>query len=649
MNGSAADGSDLPSAVRRVNAVVRAAGLRAGSSGRIRMTRPRLESGRIGLTRPHSGSGRNRPARVPGGSARTRPTWWFITVVALLTVTACTPPNLPPPMAPTGGTSVSSAPPAPGTLVVGLDGTSGPITGFNPYAVADYSPASQAVASLVLPSAFVMAADGTVGTDPDVVDWVAVTSLDPFTVTYLLDRKASWSDGTPITAEDFSYLRDQLLVQPGTVASAGYRLISAIRSRDAGKTVDVEFSAPFPQWRSLFSPLLPSHLLKDSPGGWSSALDSDLPLSGNRYRMTSYDPVTGQVTVARNDKYWATQPGPAAVVLRLGRPSDLLAAFNRGDVQALWFAPDGVTAQDIADQVPGDQRTALPTPSSLQLVMNTAAGPTADTDVRTAIAAGLDPDALAVALTADWSDGSRTVTSQVTLPVEAAGEGEGTAGPPIVTDDPDAAKARLADAGYTSNGLYVARDGQILRLRLGYPSGQPRMGATARLIQQQLAGVGIEVDLFPDAAPDLIENDVATGSLDLALVNLTRGPTDAVAGATAFGCPRTDPLGIGSTAGPPNGSVQTTPAAPSPAVPRTGNLSGYCQADTQRVLGEALTGQLAVTEADPGLWVDLPVLPLIQPRAVFAVAPMLRPVLTGAHPGWSWTGPLAGLAGWPVT
>ena len=54
-----------------------------------------------------------------------------------------------------------------------------------------------------------------------------------------------------------------------------------------------------------------------------------------------------------------------------------------------------------------------------------------------------------------------------------------------------------------------------------------------------------------------------------------------------------------------------------------------------------------MADADPGLWVDLPVLPLIQPQAVFAVSPELRPVLAGDHPGWSWTGPLAGLAGWP--
>ncbi len=187
----------------------------------------------------------------------------------------------------------------------------------------------------------------------------------------------------------------------------------------------MEFAEPFPQWRSLFSPLLPSHLLKDSPGGWSSALDADLPLSGNRYKMTSYDPVTGQVSLARNDKYWAAPPGPSAVVLRLGRPPDLLAAFNRGDVQALWLAPDAATARDIADQVPAERRTVLATPSSLQVVMNAADGATADDGVRHAIAAALDPAAVAGALTAGWPDGGLTVTSQVSLPVDA---GPGTTG-----------------------------------------------------------------------------------------------------------------------------------------------------------------------------------------------------------------------------
>ncbi len=625
-----------------------------------------------------------RAGRLTGRRARFRQI--LLVAPIALVLTACTPPGLPDPITPSGVTSVPTSPPAAGTVVIGLDGTAGRIAGFNPYSIADFSPASQAAASLVLPSTFVVAADGTVVPDPDVIDKAEVTTQDPFTVTYTLDRKASWSDGTPLTAEDFSYLRDQLVSQPGTVNPAGYQLISAIRSRDAGKLVEVEFSEPFPDWPTLFSPLLPSHLMKDFPGGWSAALGADLPLSANRFKMNSYDPVTGQISLARNDKYWGTPPQPAAVVLRLGDPADLLAAFSRGDVQALWFAPTGAMASSLQDTVPADQRTVVPIPASTQLIFNTTSGPTAEQSIRSAVAAGVGQPAVAADLTGGWSDGGTTVTSQVELPSESGNgvDGGSTAQSPVVTGE-QAASSALAGAGYARNGVYVSRNGAVLRMTLGYPSGDPRLAAAARTIQRQLGVVGIEIDLLPDATPNLVETRIASGAIDLALLSRPRGISDAASAASAFGCPTDSVLGIGSTVtttavtpsaaandandgGTTDGATRptdsdsgsttstattSTPATPPDAggatpSPRTGNLSGYCRPQTQAILAGAISGRAAVTAADPSLWADLPVLPLIQQSAVFAVAEPLRSVLAGPHDGWNWSGPLSGLSGWPV-
>jgi len=580
--------------------------------------------------------------------------------VAVL-ATGCTPPGLPEPIAPSGPTSIPSSPPPAGTVVIGLDGLAGRITGFNPYSIADFSLASQAATSLVLPSAFLVGADGQPAADPDVVDNAVVSSQQPFTVTYTLDRKASWSDGTPITAEDFSYLRDQLLVQPGTIGSAGYRLISAITSRDAGKTVEVQFAAPYPDWQTLFSPLLPSHLMKDSPGGWTGALDNDIPIAANRYRMTSYDAVTGQVILARNDKYWGEQPGPVAVALRLGDPADLLAAFNRGDVQALWLAPNTTLATSLEAAVPADRRTVVPIPESAQLVFNTTAGVTSEPAIRSAIAAGIDPATVAADLTAGWPSGGAIVTSQVTLPAQKPAD-DAQPTPPIITNDQSAAGAGLASAGYTRDGLYATKEGEVLRLTLGYPSGDLRLAAAARTLQAELGSIGIEVDLLADTASNLIETRMANGTFDLALVRLPRGYANPTSAATAFGCPLDDVLGVGSTvtetppvqasADPPQAPVTAGPVAPGGAAtpaPRTGHLSGYCTTETQRDLEDALTGQGSSAFADPTLWADLPVLPLLQQLAVFAVSEPLRPVLAGDQRGWMWTGPLIGLSGWPAT
>ena len=82
---------------------------------------------------------------------------------------------------------------------------------------------------------------------------------------------------------------------------------------------------------------------------------------------------------------------------------------------------------------------------------------------------------------------------------------------------------------------------------------------------------------------------------------------------------------------------------------RTGNLSGYCEPAVQRQLVVAITGTGSATAADPLLWADVPVLPLAQESSVFAVSESLRPVLGGPHDGWAWTGPLAGIAGWPIS
>ncbi|HEY5116682.1 MAG TPA: ABC transporter family substrate-binding protein, partial [Nakamurella sp.] len=585
-------------------------------------------------------------------------------------IAACTPPNLPPPVAPSGASSVPSTPPGAGTVVVGMDGSSGPISGFNPHAIADFSQAAQAVASLVLPSVFVVQPDGSSIPDPDVVDSAQVTSQNPFTVTYTLDRKASWSDGTPITAEDFSYLRDQLVAQPATVDPAGYRLITQIRSRDAGKTVEVEFAAEFADWPALFSPLLPSHIMKDFPGGWGAALNADIPVSGNRYKMNSYDPVTGQVLLARNDKYWATPPGPAAVVLRLGDPTDLIAAFSRGDVQALWLEPDADTVASVEESIPAERRTTVPLPATTQLIFNTTTGPTSSADLRAAIAAGISQALVRTDLSGGWVDGAVAVSSQVRLPAQGA-EPDPATSAAAVTADAITAQESLTAAGYLRNGLYATRNGEVLRLTLGFPTGNPRVSAAARTIQRQLGSIGIEVDLLADNAPSLLETRVAAGTLDLALVAVPRGSKDAAAAASAFGCPRPgtatggdpdDPLVPATAPSTPATTTTSTPSAtqtagsaPATAADaaataplRTGNLSGYCTAATQKILVDAITGQSGVDAADPGLWANLPVLPLAELSTVFAVSPGLSSVLDGPHEGWLWTGPLAGLAAWPV-
>jgi ABC-type transport system substrate-binding protein len=541
----------------------------------------------------------------------------------VLLLAGCTPPGLPAPQSPSEESSAPSTVPPGSQVVIGVDGT---VTGFNPHAIADFSPAARAVASLILPSTTVVHADGSTWFDPAIVNAASVTGTDPYLVTYTLNKAAAWSDGTPVTAEDFTYLWQQMLVQPGTVDPAGYRLITAIRSRDAGKTVEVQFSGPFPAWPSLFSPLLPAHILKDAPGGWTDGLDNGIPVSANRYKLSSYDTVTGQITLVTNDKFWAQTSGPATVVLRIGSPSELLAALRRGDLQALFARPDAADTAAIDLAIPLDRRTDVPLPATTQLVLNTTTGTTQAVAVRRAIATALDYPTLRETAAGGRVGGMLPVSSQVSLPSPT--EGTDTSAPPLaITGDADAARAVLADAGYQVDGLYARTDQGVLRLTLGVATEDARSLATARAVQRQLGRAGMLVDLTLAPLGPLVTQRVAQGQLDLALLTVPRSRSDTVAAASAFGCP--------------------PPATGDATVARTGNLSGYCRIDVQEALDAALAGQGDLSTVNDRTWSDLPVIPIGQPTAIFAVGPSLAGVLGQAGSGWLWSGPLQSVPDWP--
>lgn len=549
--------------------------------------------------------------------------------IALIVLAGCTPPGLPAPLAPTVTSAAATVTVPPTSVTIGIDGAA---PGFNPHAIADFSPVTTAIASLVLPSVSVYAADGTLTFDRALVDSASVTSADPFTVTYVLDRNAAWSDGTPVTGEDFGYLAAQMSSAAGTVDPAGYRLIRDVRSREGGKVVDVVFSAPFADWRTLFADLLPAHLLKDAPGGWSAALNTGIPVSANRYKVVSVDRTTGEITLQRNDKYWAGVSGPATVVVRMGDSPDLLAALERGDLEAVQIRPSAAE-QPTVDAIPPDRRVRVPEPGTVQLVMNTGAGPTVDPAIRRAVVAALGQETVIAALggapaAQPQSDGSGSevpVSSMISLPSTTVGRaavgGNGTA------PDPSAAGAELASAGYTSSGVYVTKEGRPLAMRLGYPAADARLAAAARVVQAELGKAGIQVDLVADGIQPLVAA-VVTGSLDLALVSVGRGSNDGVAAASAYGCPD---------------------ATAPPASARGGNLSGYCSSTVQPILERALVSGHEPEAAEAPLVADRPVWPIAQPVDTVVVSPALREVVSGAGPGWIFSGPFAGVATWPLS
>jgi peptide/nickel transport system substrate-binding protein len=100
--------------------------------------------------------------------------------------------------------------------------------------------------------------------DPVVTNGTANT---PQKIVYKIQPNAKWSDGTPVTADDFTYLWQ---AQNGTnpnvdvASTTGYSDVASVVGSDNGKTVTVTFKQgqPFSDWKSLFTSILPAHIAK---------------------------------------------------------------------------------------------------------------------------------------------------------------------------------------------------------------------------------------------------------------------------------------------------------------------------------------------------------------------------------------------------
>jgi ABC-type transport system substrate-binding protein len=591
---------------------------------------------------------------------------------ALLTVllAACTASPAPAPAPP------PPPPPRPTEIVVAVDDI-GP--GFNPHLLAHQSPVDTAVANLVLPSVFRPDATGKLQLDPTVATSAQVVSQDPFTVSYELNLEASWTSGAPIAAEDFVYLWQRMRDEPGVADAAGYRLITDVRSRAAGKAVDVVFSQRYPAWQTLFMDLLPSGVLKDAPGSWTGALTNGLPASGGPFRVVSVDRARGEVLLTRNDQYWDTPAVLDQIVLRQLGGTALTDGLGVGDVDiAMPNASDAVRTALGTVSPPPRVQTA-PRPIVTELGLRTDGGQLADTRVRQALAATIDRNALRTAVAPD----ALAADAFGLAPSEPGYASTAPSGPPA-RPDAAAAASLLTSAGWTRGADGRWRDGgSPVQLVIGAAAERPTDLAVAAKVATQLdaAGIGTTVvaptgvELFGQAtvpptppstttAPPTTEpttagpSTTATPSASSA-ASTTAAPTTTASPTTATPAP---PAGVAvdlvvrpRTAGgdlatelasdygcaEPDTTVQ--PARP--AVPTT--CSSALQPLLDELLADSDTATTTVTRdaVEKLLWSQLPALPLFQPVSLL-VSTSAADTGTAVGPGPLLTGPLTGAQRW---
>ena len=150
------------------------------------------------------------------------------------------------------------------------------------------------------------------------------------------------------------------------------------------------------------------------------------------------------ITLAKNPRYWnAAEVSVERIEFRVQPdPARQLALYERGDLQVADF-PASETERIQADPAFNRELHVLVRPGISYIGLNTQSGPTADVNVRRAIASAIDRTALIeTVLKQPWH-----VPAQALIPPDVPGYqgGNPDVGLPY---DPEAVRKALADAGY---------------------------------------------------------------------------------------------------------------------------------------------------------------------------------------------------------
>jgi len=415
---------------------------------------------------------------------------------------------------------------------------------FNPYYIGSQTEAN--VASLTWHSLL------TIGADFRYVPQLAVAPLpttdnggvkvpgddgDAMTVTWKLRDGLKWSDGAPLTCDDFKYAWEWVLDKDNAgVVTSGFE---DIKDFECASDTDMiwHFDKPFEGYLLLLGAPLPRHYLsripvKDQVNGVGFGADeiTKMPVSGP-FKFESVTPQS-ELRLVRNEHYRNPQTDEPASLDRIvfkwyGDPDAMIAGFRGGEADVMFGLAESDLAKvsDLGDAVhetrslsyeflrpnwsPAtdfDPATKTGGCSRNAAVQDRGPGcPTSDPAFREAIAYAIDRNSIIQRLVGGHAEVANSGTSPAAWYY---------APQPPKDFDPDKARAILEAAGWKDldGDGYREKDGLKAKIELCTTTRQVRQDVLA-LISASLKGVGIDSVINAVSSSDIFA-DYNQASLD---------------------------------------------------------------------------------------------------------------------------------------
>lgn len=365
--------------------------------------------------------------------------------------------------------------------------------------------------------------------DSNWLDSADQTKSSPQTIVYKIKQSAKWSDGQPISADDFVYFWQ---AQNGKdcpdcdiLGTTGYDQIQSVTGSDNGKTVTVTYSKPFPDWKALFGAgygLLPAHVAKAQ--GWQSGNAASLAktwndyfvknvpkVSGGPYVIQSYTPNQAVVLVP-NPGYYGPKPKLDQLVVRIITDSTQEpTAFQNGEVDAMYPQPE----TDLFNQIKGMQNAAYQLDAGLQFehfdynLNNTFLK---DKALRAAMFTAVDVKGLLARTVGQFDPKAPQDGNLIFVPAQTSFYQDHVTGTGFGTGDATKAKKILTDAGYKNVGqvgkLQTPDGKTVPSFRMRFTQGNAIRQTECELFSAAAKQVGIDVKVEPT---DSLGKSLGTG------------------------------------------------------------------------------------------------------------------------------------------
>jgi peptide/nickel transport system substrate-binding protein len=531
-----------------------------------------------------------------------------------------------------------------GTATVALDEN---LAGLNINTQTSSEFVLQEIMNMVWPQAFIVNNKLQPVLNTQLLESADVTSTNPQTVVYTINPKAVWSDGTPITADDFIYNWQTQSGNPTYTdvggkpylpeSTAGYSQIQSVVGSDPsggaacapgstadanvglcpnGRTVTVTFKPSFADWRSLFINIVPAHVGRTV--GWNTGfVGPTQAISGSWYEIQSYNENQSLVLV-RNPTYWGT-PGKLDKIVFQFFSSDtqLVPALQNHEIDIMNPTSLSLSIVQNANQVPNITKATVPGLEFEHIDFNQADPYLAKVQVREAIAHGVNRSSIIARTVGQISSQIKPLGSRMLMPTQQGYSGTN------YSYDTSLSNNLMKEAGFKkgSDGYwhptYGPQKGNDLTFTIQSTSGNSIRAQTEELFQAEMKAIGIKINIQNYDASTLFGTNFPSGTYQIG--EFAWFATPFVSGNQSIYCSYTNTSNCGE------------------------NWTHSADSQVDQLMSEGISAPSQAkensdfNEADAILWQNMVTLPLYQQPAYFAWSNSLKGVLPNAsNDGITW-------------